>query len=39
MVVGKKYYTATGPLSETREAQSHKNIDYAGVDYGGAGLP
>ncbi len=39
MVVGKKYYTATGPLSETRETQSHKNIDYTGVDYGGAGLP
>jgi len=39
MVVGKKYYTATGPLSETRETQSNKNIDYTGVDYGGAGLP
>jgi Xaa-Pro aminopeptidase len=39
MVVGKKYYTATGPLSETRETQSHKNIDYSGVDYGGAGWP
>jgi hypothetical protein len=39
LVVGKKYYTATGPLSETRETQSHKNIDYTGVDYGGAGWP
>ena len=39
LVVGKKYYTATGPLAETRETQSHKNIDYTGVDYGGAGLP
>ena len=39
MVVGKKYYTATGPLSETRETQSHNTIDYTGVDYGGAGLP
>src|SRR6266498_2060458 len=39
MVVGKKYYTATGPLAETRETQSHKNIDYTGVDYGGAGWP
>ena len=39
LVVGKKYYAATGPLSETRETQSHKNIDYSGVDYGGAGWP
>lgn len=39
MVVGKKYYTATGPLSETRETESHKNINYTGVNYGGAGLP
>ena len=39
LVVGKKYYTATGPLTETRETQSHKNIDYTGVDYGGAGWP
>ena len=23
----------------TRETESHKNIDYTGVDYGGAGLP
>lgn len=28
MVAGVKYYTATGPLSNTRETQSHKNIDY-----------
>ncbi len=39
MVAGVKYYTATGPLSNTRETQSHRNIDYTGVDYGGAGLP
>ena len=39
MVAGVKYYTATGPLSNTRETQSHKNIDYTGVSYGGAGLP
>jgi Xaa-Pro aminopeptidase len=39
MVVGQKYYTAIGPLSGTRETQSHKNIDYAGVNYGGAGTP
>ena len=39
MVAGVKYYTATGPLSGIRETESHKNIDYTGVDYGGAGLP
>jgi hypothetical protein len=39
MVTGVKYHTATGPLSGTRETQSHKNIDYTGVNYGGAGLP
>ncbi len=39
MVTGQKYYTATGPLSGTREQQSNKNIDYTGVSYGGAGLP
>ena len=39
VVAGVKYYTATGPLSNMRETQSHKNIDYRGVDYGGAGLP
>jgi hypothetical protein len=39
MVAGVKYYTAGGPLSGTRETQSHKNLDYTGVEYGGAGLP
>jgi hypothetical protein len=39
MVTGLKYYTATGPLSGTREPQSQRNIDYTGVSYGGAGLP
>jgi hypothetical protein len=34
-----KYYVATGPLPGVRETQSHKNIDYTGVDYGGAALP
>src|SRR5450755_1427170 len=36
MVAGVKYYTATGPLSGIRETESHKNIDYKGVSYGGA---
>jgi len=39
MVAGVRYYTATGPLASTRETESHKNLDYTGVDYGGAGLP
>jgi Xaa-Pro aminopeptidase len=39
MVTGLKYHTASGPLAGTREQQSHKNIDYTGVSYGGAGLP
>jgi Xaa-Pro aminopeptidase len=39
VVTGIKYHTVTGPLPGTRETQSHKNIDYTGVDYGGAGLP
>jgi Xaa-Pro aminopeptidase len=39
MITGQKYYTASGPLAGTREPQSHKNIDYTGVSYGGAGLP
>jgi hypothetical protein len=39
MVAGIHYHTATGPLTATRETQSHKNIDYTDVDYGGAGLP
>ncbi len=34
MVAGVKYYTATGPLPNTRDTQSHKNIDYTGVSYG-----
>ncbi len=33
MVAGIKYYTATGPLSNTRDTQSHKNLDYTGVSY------
>ena len=28
MVAGVRYYTATGPLSLTRETQSHKNLNY-----------
>jgi Xaa-Pro aminopeptidase len=39
MVAGVKYYTAIGPLVGTRETQSHRNIDYTGVNYGGAGVP
>lgn len=39
MVAGVKYHTAVGPLAGTRETQSQKNIDYVGVDYGGAGMP
>ncbi|MGH2524227.1 MAG: M24 family metallopeptidase, partial [Anaerolineales bacterium] len=39
MVTGIKYHTATGPLPGTRETESHKNLDYRGVKYGGAGLP
>jgi Xaa-Pro aminopeptidase len=39
MVAGVKYYTAIGPLVGTRETQSHRNIDYTGVNYGGAGMP
>ena len=39
MVAGVKYYTATGPLPNTRDTESHKNLDYTGVNYGGAGLP
>jgi hypothetical protein len=39
MVAGVKYYTATGPLPNTRDTESHKNLDYTGVHYGGAGLP
>jgi len=39
MVAGVKYYTASGPLPGIRETQSHKNLDYTGVNYGGPGLP
>lgn len=39
MVAGKRYFTATGWLPTTRNTESHKNIDYTGVSYGGAGLP
>jgi hypothetical protein len=30
MVAGVQYYTATGPLSPTRETESHKNLSYDG---------
>jgi Xaa-Pro aminopeptidase len=30
MVAGGHYYTATGPLSPTRETESHKNLSYDG---------
>lgn len=39
MVAGKRYFTTNGWLPTTRDTQSHRNIDYTGVDYGGAGLP
>ncbi|MCW5875832.1 MAG: aminopeptidase P family protein [Anaerolineales bacterium] len=39
MVAGKRYFTTDGWLPTTRDTQSHRNIDYTGVDYGGAGLP
>lgn len=39
MVAGKRYFTTNGWLPTTRDTQSHRNIDYSGVDYGGAGLP
>lgn len=39
MVAGKRYFTTNGWLSTTRNTESHKNIDYTGVNYGGAGLP
>ncbi len=32
MVAGIKYYAATGPLSNTRETESHKNIVYGSGD-------
>lgn len=39
MVAGHRYYTTGGWLPTVRETESHKNIDYTGVNYGGAGLP
>ncbi len=39
MVAGKRYFTTGGWLPTTRDTQSHRNLDYTGVDYGGAGLP
>ena len=39
MVTGTKYYTGSGQLSGIRETQSHKNLDYTGVDNGIVGLP
>ena len=32
MVAGIKYHTASGPLSGTRETQSHKNLESPGAD-------
>ncbi len=32
MVAGVHYYTATGPLSPTRDTESHKNIQYGDGD-------
>ena len=37
MVAGPRYYTATGPLSTTREAQSHLNRSANGIPSGIAG--
>ncbi|MCW5879032.1 MAG: aminopeptidase P family protein [Anaerolineales bacterium] len=39
MVAGKRYFTTEGWLPTMRDTQSHRNIDYTGVEYGGAGLP
>jgi Xaa-Pro aminopeptidase len=39
MVAGKRYYGTSGWLPTVRDTQSHKNIDYKGVNYGGAGMP
>lgn len=33
LVAGVRYYAATGPLSLTRETQSHKNLLYGGGDH------
>lgn len=33
LVAGVRYYTATGPLSPTRETESHKNIRYGDGDH------
>ena len=32
IVAGVRYYTATGPLSPTRETESHKNLEYGSGD-------
>jgi Xaa-Pro aminopeptidase len=32
IVAGTRYYTATGPLSPTRESESHKNLHYGDSD-------
>lgn len=39
IVAGSHYYTATGPLTTTRDVQSNRNIDHSNENYGGAGLP
>jgi hypothetical protein len=33
MVAGVKYYTASGPLTNTRDTESNKNIDYRTVQF------
>lgn len=33
MVAGVKYYVATGPLANTRDTESYKNIDYSGYSF------
>lgn len=30
LVAGSRYYTASGPLTTTRETESHRNIEYGG---------
>ena len=32
MIAGVKYYAATGPLTGTRDTESHKNIIYGDGD-------
>jgi Xaa-Pro aminopeptidase len=39
LVAGVRYISTGGPLNGVRDTQSHKNLDYAGVNYGGAGMP